>query len=228
MKTLFCIVLTFFAILPSMMSQSFTGSFDLVIHQYYTNGNVSTDTVSYYFTKEKTALYFHGKTKNSDLKLIFHPSDTTITGLFEINGRKGGYILPMDEEHWPGLPQSTREYVEYSEQDIQYTGEEKIMEGYTCKEVLADNDDYFATLWLAEDIPLSMTRVLSYQSVGKGESKKEIELFDQLGVNGLPLQLFLKSKKGKANVKIHLINLSNNVSSEAFSTKGHQLSEIDN
>ncbi len=211
----------------SLTAQSFTGSFDLVGIQNYPNGNERSDTISYYFGDDKTAILIYGRRNDPDMRMVFSPLDTTITSLYELNGKKGGFILPMDEEHWPGLPQSLRPYGSGPDTQQNYTGIEKMIEGHTCQEVLAESEDYSAILWVAEDIPLSMTRVLSYQSVGTGKSKKEIELFDQFGVEDLPLELFLKSKKGKADVTIHLINFINTVDTSFFSTQGHTLSKVD-
>ncbi|MBL1215462.1 MAG: DUF4412 domain-containing protein [Ignavibacteriae bacterium] len=227
MKTIHSLLFIFFLSVSSLTAQTFTGSFDLTATQHYANGNIRSDTISYYFGKEKTAIMIYGRRNNPDMKMIFSPIDSTITTLFEMNDKKGGYILPMDEEHWPGMPQAFRTRNTMQRENLNYTGKEKIIEGFICKEVTAENDDYTTVLWLAEDIPLSMTRVLSYQSVGKGKSKKEIELFDQLGVEGLPLELFLKSKKGKADVTINLINFNESSDENIFSTEGHTLSRVE-
>ncbi len=226
MKIILILSFTFFLSIPSLTAQTFTGSLDLVATQQYPNGNTRNDTISYYFGNEKTAILIYGRRNDPDMRMVFNSLDATITSLFEMNGKKGGFILPMDEEHWPGMPQALRPYGTVPRTELRYTGEEKRIEGFTCREVLAENDDYDAKMWLAEDIPLSMTRVLSYQSVGKGKSKKEIELFDQLGVEGLPLELFLKSKKGQADVTLHLINLNKTIEDTIFSTEGHMLSRI--
>jgi hypothetical protein len=74
-----------------------------VATQHYKNDNVRSDTVLYHFGKHKTALVIHPQGNQPGIRLIFSPQDTTITGLFEINGKMGGYILPMDEAHWPGM-----------------------------------------------------------------------------------------------------------------------------
>ena len=227
MKIILPLLITFLLTVSSLSAQTFTGSFDLVATQHYTNGNVRSDTISYYFGNEKTAILIYGRRNDPDMRMVFSPLDTTITSLFEMRSKKGGFILPMDEEHWPGMPQALRLHGTEPHEELNYTGEEKIIEGFTCKEVLAANDDYTAKLWLAEGILLSMTHVLSYQSVGKGKSKKEIELFDQLGVEGLPLELYLKSKKGKANVTLHLINFNETFDENIFSTEGHTLSRVE-
>jgi hypothetical protein len=62
--------------------------------------------------------------------------------------------------------------------------------------------------------------------VGAGKSIKEIELFDQLDVGGLPLEMSLSSKKGKADVKINLINFNEEVNDTIFSTEGHSPSKV--
>lgn len=216
-----------FLTIGSLTAQTFVGSFDLVATQQYPNGNVRNDTIGYYFGSEKTAIRMFGRGNDSDMRMVFSPSDSTITTLFEINGKKGGFILPMDEAHWPGMPQAFRAYGIGPRTALNYTGEAQKIEGFTCREVVAENEDYTARLWLAEDIQLSMTHVLSYQSVGKGKSKREIELFEQFGVEGLPLILFLESKTDKADVTIRLINFSETLEELIFSTEGHSLTKVD-
>ncbi len=158
--------------------------------------------------------------------MVFDPTEKTITALFEMNGKKGGYTLPMDEEHWPGLPQSQREYGTGPRSTLNYTEKTKEIEGHKTREVLAESEDYSAALWLAEDIELNMLRVLSYQSVGKGKSKKEIEIFGQFGVDGFPLEMHLKSKAGGADVAIFIKNISEDFNEEIFSSAGHDLMKL--
>ena len=80
---------------------------------------------------------------------------------------------------------------------------------------------------MTEEIPLSMVQVLSYQAIGAGKSLKELEQFEEFGVYGLPLEMNLTSKKGKANVAIRLVNFQKTVDPSIFSREGHTLSAID-
>ncbi len=226
-KNALLLILSIFSF-SQLYSQQFTGSFDLVVSQQYENGNERADTLSYFFGKDKTALIIHAKRNQPDLKLIFNPKDATITGLFEQNGRKGGYILPMNEKYWPGMQVATRDYGTGPRTKLNYTGKTKEIEGYQTREVLAENDEYTASLWLPEAIELNMGSVFAYQSVGAGKDTKELELFDQFGVEGLPLELFLKSKIGRADVIIRVINISEAVDKNMFSSEGYALSKIDN
>lgn len=227
MKTTHFLLIVLFLPISTLTAQTFTGSFDLIATQNYPNNNVRNDTISYFFGDNKTAILIYGRRTDTDMRMVFNPADNTITSLFELNGKKGGFILPMNEEYWPGLPQSLRPSGAGPRKELSYTGKKDKIEGFDCREILAENDDYNAELWVAEDIPLSMTHVLSYQSVGKGKSKKEIELFDQMGVEGLPLKMFLKSKTGKADVTIRLINFKDSVDDNIFSTDGHTLSKVE-
>ena len=208
-------------------SQEFTGSFNLVVSQQYKNGNERSDTLSYLFGKDKTALIIHAKRNQPDLRLVFNPKDSTITGLFEQNGRKGGYILPMNEKYWPGMQVATRDYGTGPRTKLNYTGKTKVIEGYQTREVLAENDEYTANLWLPEAIELNMGSVFAYQSVGAGKDTKELELFDQFGVEGFPLELFLKSKTGRADVVIRVLNISEKINPSIFSSEGHTLNRIE-
>lgn len=227
MKSIPSLLIAILLSVPTLSAQNFTGSFDLLTTHHYPNGNTRHDTISYFFGKEKTAVIVYGKRKDPDMRMVFSPKDSTITCLFEMNGRKGGYILPMDDKHWPGMQYALRPFDSGPRKELEYTGKKKVVEGFSCKEVLAENGKYSAKMMLAEDMKLSMSSVFSYQSVGAGKSQDESDLFDKFGVQELPLVLDLTSKEGKANVTIRLVNFNESVNDAVFSTDGHSLSKVE-
>lgn len=226
MKIILSLLFAIFLTLPTLTAQNFTGSFDLIATHHYLNGNIRSDTISYFFGKEKTAIIIYGRRRDPDMRMVFSPKDSTITSLFEINGRKGGYILPMDDKHWPGMQYALRPMGTGPRKKLNYTGKKTELEGYPCREVLAENGAYSAKIMLADDIKLSMTSVFGFQSVGAGKSQDESDLFDKFGIQELPLELHLKSKEKKANVIIRLVNFNEYIPDSIFSTDGHSLSKM--
>ena len=209
--------------ISTSVSQEFIGSFRLITEQAYANGNTRIDSADYHFGKEKVALHIYARGKPDELRLIFNPSDTTITGLFEINGRKSGYILPMNNDYWPGMPFAQRPYGTGPRTELNYSGRQKEILGYQCREIVAESEEYNVEIW-ASDIPLSFTKVIAYQTVGAGEQDGEVKLFDTFGVETLPLEIYLKSKIGKGDVHLLISNLHAQVNEDVFSTEGHFLS----
>lgn len=226
MKIAFSPLFAIFAFPILLNAQTFTGSFDLVVRHHYPNGNERNDTISYFLGKDKSALVIYGKRRDPDMRMVFNKQDSTITNLFEMNGKKGGYILPMDNKHWPGMQYALRPFNSGPRKKLNYTGNETTLEGYHCREVMAEIEEYAATMMLAEDIKLSMSSVFSYQSVGAGKSQDESNLFDKFGIQELPLLLTLKSKKGKADVVIRVINIKDTIPNTVFSTAGYTLSSL--
>ena len=210
-----------------LYAQNFIGSFDLLVSPQHSNGKNLGDTLSYYFGKDKTALIIHAKRNQPDLRLVFNPQDSTITGLFEQYGKKGGYILPMNDKYWPGMNVAMRDYGTSPKAELNYSGNSKEIQGFQTHEVLAENDEYTASLWLSKTIELNMSSVLAYQSVGAGKDTKELKLFDQFGVEGLPLEMLLKSKNGHGNLIIRIINISRDIDEEVFKSEGYSLSKIE-
>lgn len=227
MRHIFPLIFAMYVFVPKLVAQTFTGSFDLLVSHHYPNGKERSDTISYFFGQEQTAIIIYGKRRDPDMRMVFSPKDSTITSLFEMNGKKGGFILPMDDQHWPGMQYAMRPFDAGPQKQLNFTGKESEIEGFLCREVLAGNEEYSAKIMLTEDIPLSMSRVFSYQSVGAGKSQNEAELFDTFGIQTLPLELDLTSKKGKANVSIRLVHLSESIPDTVFSTEGHTLSKVD-
>ncbi|SHM30296.1 protein of unknown function [Cyclobacterium lianum] len=105
--------------------------------------------------------------------------------------------------------------------------ESRTIEGYSCEKVYAESSDYKAEMWITHEIPLNMMQILSYQTVGAGKSQDELEQFEQFGVDGLPLQVNLSSKQGKAAVQLNLINFQDSVDEAIFSSLGHSLSQVE-
>ncbi|WP_339677332.1 hypothetical protein [Cyclobacterium marinum] len=220
----------FFAIflIPTLLNaQTFTGSFDLVVRHHFPNGNERIDTISYFLGKAKSAIIIYGKRRDPDMRMVFNKQDSTITNLFEMNGKKGGYILPMDKKHWPGMQYALRSFNSGPRKKLNYTGNEATLEGYYCREVVAEIEEYAATMMLAEDIKISMSSVLSYQSVGAGKSQDESSLFDKFGVQILPLFIKLKSKVGKADVVMRVVNIKESFPEAIFDTEGHTLISVE-
>ena len=209
-------------------SSEYVGRFDLIASQINSSENKRSDTIEYYFAQTKTAIVIHGRKTDEKLRLIFDFNDSTITGLYELNGNKGGYILPIDEKHWPGLPDSKFIPKKLNEEkNIDYTGVESKIEGMSCKEILTENSEYSARMMITNDINLSMFQILSYQSVGKGKSRKELDLFKGFGVTALPIILELKGKDKKMDIKLSLSNFENEFDESIFSSEGYNPSKID-
>jgi hypothetical protein len=207
--------------------EPFVGSFDLVATHTYSNGNSRNDTFSFFFGHEKTAILIHAELNQPDLRMVFNPGDSSITALFEIKGNKSGYILPMNEKYWPGMRYALRPFDAGKGSELNSAGDTKILEGFLCRKMLSESNEYNAELWIAEGIPLTMQRVLSYQTVGAGKSQHELEQFEQFGVEGLPLEMHLTSKTGKADVIIRLINFRESVDDSIFSIEGHSVFPVD-
>ncbi len=209
-----------------VQAQDFTGSFDLIVTQNYQNGNERMDTLSYYFGTEKTALIIHAKGNQPDLRLVFHEADSTIIGLYEQNGRKGGYILPMNDKYWPAMRYALSDYGIGPRTKLNMTNEKKEVNGIRCTEMRCENDMYDVLLWVAGEIELSLVQVLAYQGVGAGEDISHIEMLDACGVQGFVMEMELKSKMDKADVLVRVANMTDTVSDTIFDTHEHQLSDL--
>ncbi len=206
---------------------TFLGSFDFIASQEYPNGTTRSDTISYFFGIQETAILIHAGKNQPDMRMVINAADSTITGLFEMQGKKGGYILPMNDHYWPAMRHAFQPNSNTVQPGKDPSGDSKMIEGYRCRKVLAESSDYNAELWVTNEIPLSMPQLLSYQAIGVGKSQKELEQFEQFGVDGLPLEMKLTSKKGKANVAIRLANFRKTLDESVFSREGHTLSAIE-
>lgn len=231
MRQLFSVrvLLVLFSVVNTSFSsaQSFTGSFTMITSQAYQSGNTREDVMYFAFGEDKTAMSVEGRGNDPGIVLIFDFPAKTITQLFEMRGEKKGFILPMDEKQWPGMSYATDAPSPAEKSKTTRTGKTKTIEGYTCHEVLASNAEYDFRMWVAPEIPLTMTEILSYQSVGKGESREEVEMMNALAVEGFPLEMELTSKTGKSDVHLVVSDIKTTLSADAFDTTGHELVKIE-
>lgn len=222
MKNLLFLFVT--TLLPwPVQSQAFVGSFTMSVSQAYKNGKERSTNMGFALAKDKTAMKIAAQGNDPEIKLIFDFPAKTITQLFEMNGKKSGFILPMDMEHWPGMAYAKGEVAPTAKAEVKRTGQKKSIEGHACEEVLAENDQYQFQMWVAPGLNLSMTELLAYQSVGKGESREEVEMMAAMNLKGFPMEMKLTSKTDKADVHILISDINNEVGPEAFSTEGHEL-----
>ncbi|MCB0770818.1 MAG: DUF4412 domain-containing protein [Flavobacteriales bacterium] len=220
MRTLY---LTLLALLASAASAQ-QCSFVLVSSQTNSSGDTRTDSITYSFDGPNVAMLMHGRGNQPDVRLVFDPAAGAITQLHTINGMKGGFVFAMSEKRWPGMT--------YSQDTptggkVKYTGKEKVIQGHTCKEMKVSGSEYSGTAWVAEDIPLSMLRVFSYQSVGAGKSTTEADNLKAMGMNGLPLEMTLKSTTGKADVQLLVLDYQPTVDASLFNTEGHSTTFVE-
>lgn len=207
-------------------TQNFTGSFDLVTGQEYANGNDRSDTLSFYFGENKTALIIHARGNQPDLRLVFSPKDSTITGLFEMNGKKGGYILPMNHKYWPAMDYALSDYGTGPRKQLNMTGEQKEINGYQCSGMVCENDKFEGIFWIADEIELTLVQVMAYQTVGAGKDTEAVEMLADFGIQGFSLlsQIHLFEKKDV--VLLSVVNMKNTFDEAIFNTEGHTLADI--
>tara|TARA_R100000935_G_scaffold58415_2_gene95399 strand:+ start:81264 stop:81953 length:690 start_codon:yes stop_codon:yes gene_type:complete len=208
-------------------AQSFTGSFDLITAQINSNGNVRSDTISYFFTEDKTAIIMHAGGNQPDMRLVFTPADSTIVGLFEMKGKKSGYILNMNDKQWPGMHYALQEYGTGPRIQLNYTGNKKEINGYSCVETTCENEKFDISFWFAENIEISLTQAFAYQTVGSGGEMEPIEMLSKCGVQALSLETLLKGKEGNPTINITVENFSEEIIDTAvFSSKGHKVTDM--
>lgn len=210
---------------PVVLAQDLSCGFTLITSQTNKSDNTRTDSITYAFQGTDAAMLIHGRNGQPDVRMIFDQEARTITQLFEMNGRKGGFVFPMTEKRWPGMAYAT--HAPGTDEGVRYTGKTKTIEGHTCKEARASNAKYTATVWVAEDIPLSMLRVFSYQSVGAGKGIEEAELLAEMSMKGFPMEMHLKSLTDKPDVQIRVLNFTDQGNTALFSTEGHSTTWVE-
>ncbi|MBK7100663.1 MAG: DUF4412 domain-containing protein [Flavobacteriales bacterium] len=199
-------------------------SFTLVSTQVNSSGTTRSDSIAYSFQGANTAIKMYGSNGQPDVRILFDPELKTITQLHEINGMKGGFVFAMSEKRWPGMAYST---AEVSAEKMKWTGKTSTIDGHECHEAKVTSEEYTGTAWVAKDIPLSLVRVFSYQSVGAGKNTSEVDELRTMGLQGLPLEMTLKSTTGKRDVTLRIVDHQAASDPTLFSTEGHSTTFVE-
>lgn len=207
-------------------SQNYTGSFDLVTGPEYGSQDNKSDTLSYYFGEAKTALIIHARGNQPDLRLVFSPKDSTITGLFEMNGKKGGYILPMNLKYWPAMDYALTDYGTGPRKQLDMGIEQKEINGYQCSEMACKNEEFEGAFWIANEIEMSLVQVMAYRTVGAGKDTGAVEMLAKCGIQGFSMLAKLRLFEKKDVVMLSIINMSDTFDEAVFSTEGHTLADM--
>ncbi|MBK9175259.1 MAG: DUF4412 domain-containing protein [Flavobacteriales bacterium] len=211
--------------LSTATAQEFSCSFALVVSETKSDGDTHIDSMTYHFQGANAAMVMYGRNGQPDVRMVFDNAARTITQLFILNGRKGGFVFPMSEKRWPGMAYS--ETAPAVDTPVQYTGKTKTLQGHTCREARMTSTRYNATAWIAHDIPLSLLRVFSYHSVGAGKSTAEVELLAQMGMTGLAMEMQLESLTEKPDVTLRVENYRESADPAMFSTEGYSTSFVE-
>ncbi|MEM0518667.1 MULTISPECIES: hypothetical protein [Aequorivita] len=216
----------FIIISQFVFAQNFTGSFDLVIGPENPDVNSRSDTLSFFFGENKKALIIHARGNQPDLRLVFSPKDSTITGLFIVNEKKGGYILPMNKKYWPSMDYALRDYGTGPRKQLNTANEQKEINGYLCNKMVCSFDKLEATFWIANEIELSLVQVLAYQTVGAGKDDSAVEMLANCGIQGFSMLAKIHVRERKDPVLLSILNLNDTFDDAIFSTEGHTLADM--
>jgi hypothetical protein len=223
------ILIAVFIIVNQMaFTQNFTGSFELVIGPENPDNNNQSDTLSFFFGESKTALIIHARRNQPDLRLVFSPKDSTITGLFEMNEKKGGYILPMNHKYWPAMDYALSDYGTGPRKQLDIAGEQKEINGYQCSGMVCENDKFEGIFWIADEIELTLVQVMAYQTVGAGKDTEAVEMLAECGIQGFTMLANLHLFEKKDSIMLKVVSMFETFDETIFSTEGHTLADMRN
>ena len=203
----------------------FIGQFQCITSQESQNGNTRIDTMNYFFGKEKTALIIKAGGNQPDLRLVFSKADSTITGLFKNNGKKGGYILPMNKKYWPAieiaLPKANN-----TEETFKISSDEKMIDGYVCHYLECTTEEFTGNFWMTPEIPLTLPQILAYSFVGAGEETSELDWLLTCEAQHFILLAEIEDKKRNARITIQIQNIDNSVNDAMFNMEDYSLMDM--
>lgn len=110
---------------------------------------------------------------------------------------------------------------------ITETGKTKVIDGYTCRQVLIENSESNTEVWVTSELPLTMTDVLGYASAARSPRGGDTGMKELYLDKGISLETTVIRKKDNDKTVMHIKEIKKfSVPDSQFSTEGYQVMEM--
>lgn len=222
MKKLSIAIIAFMTITSFIKAQSFEGSYKMHIENALKK---TTGEILITIKGDKSAIEILTAPNAGKVKTILDKKEKTMAILIDKDGaNKIAMVQKMpDAEETTGKTSKDAK--------ITVTSETKIIEGYTCKKVIAESDESTTTMWVTDELGLSYSDMFGMMSSGRGPaSYMSPNLQNYKDVKGIPLEMNINSKDtSEGETVITLKNIKKEtVDASVFDTKGYQVMDMKN
>jgi len=159
--------------------------------------------------------------KGISKRVMFNPSDSTWMMLMEYNLVKQGTRIKASKMFTDSLKQTNFQVIKKNEKNI--------IEGYKCKKITLESDQYFSEAWVTSDIKFNlgyMYKLLSHCGL-MGEFVSKGDWFTYKNISGMVLEVTSKNKSTNQTYTMSISTIKPGIITESFfSTKGFKISDI--
>lgn len=168
--------------------------------------------------EHQTAMKPVVKGQSEDVHMIFDYKDKKYITLINSNGQKIGMVAPLDES-------KNESDTANSDIKVTKTSEQKEINGYSCTKFIIKNNDMNSTVWTTTEIEYSFSdifRVIQNLNNGKSEENRFVDNHSE--VEGFPIEIIAKNKKGKDSMKMLISDIkTENIDDSLFNMEGYQM-----
>ena len=162
----------------------------------------------HYFLNEKQGMPFGSRPEMQqgnamgNMLMVMDPSQSTITILMDDGNNKTGMV--MSSADISGEVDTKKDRSDYEFKKI---GTKEIL-GYTCQGFEMENEDSHMTVYVAQDVPVSINNLYGGNNAKQLPKSFDPKWLDEIGENSLIMEMDYKNKKKKGeSVKMTCIAL---------------------
>ncbi len=203
-------------------AQNFTGSYTMRIES--AEKKFATE-MKINIKGDKIAMDMVTPQNAGKFRMIMDKKEQTNTMLTEKDGgNKMAMVMKMPDMAEPAESKM-------KETKITKTDETKTIEGYTCKKIIADNEDMTNEVWMTEEVGLNYYDMMGMLNRGRGPAASmtpKMEYYKD--IKGMPLEMTITDKKKNGEVTIiKILNLKKgDVDDSVFDITGYKMMDMRN
>ncbi|MDX2282689.1 MAG: hypothetical protein NW241_00945 [Bacteroidia bacterium] len=215
-------------VLPSNFQGSFTMEFNS-----YKNGKLDKDNpiiVQYHVDEYRFAMVPQPASDGASSIIIYDRQKRTMTTKsVDSKGKKTAtvmniprFMLTVDAKGSPDAAPASNGTT------VKATGRTKTIEGFLCKEWIADGPESSTTMWITTDWAFNYATVFDFVKVWDAQSGMTTGASNQYQVSGSWLEMHTQSKKEDSKTDNFIKNIRRMHDASVFSLDGYEVSDMTN
>ncbi len=153
-------------------------------------------------------------------RVVFRPADSTWTMLISFNNIKQGTRI-----HGAAMYRDTIRHRAFT---MKSTNEKKVIEGFNCKKIIVESENYSAEIWVTNSINFDLCKVyrlLSHCGMMSDVVRKG-DWFMNRKLKSMVMEVVSTNKNSGQNYKMKISGINKSIKPDFFETNGFKISNI--
>ena len=199
----------------NVQPSKFIGSFDIDMTMTDKKGKQEKMLMQYYVNTYQNATLMKGEKKSETTRMIFDRQEGTITIFDDEN--KSAMVMKQ-----PKVTVKSKKGQDSNKDFPNYvaTGRTKIINGYTCYENIAEDEEMKMVTWITKDLDIDLTEGMNF---GKPTPAQQIPT----NLQGVALETTITDLKDGSTIFTQIKNIvKGKTNPDMFSTAGYQVTKM--